>query len=111
MTGNGGRNVFGGGEGDDVLAGAGGDDHLVGGPGADQLTGGDGQDLLGGEDGDDMLDGGAGRRPLLRRLRERLHRLLLPQRPRPTSDARDGEREEINCGPGHRHARWPTRST
>ena len=104
MTGNAGRNVFGGGEGDDVLDGAGGDDHLVGGSGADRLTGGAGQDLLGGEDGDDFLDGGAGVDRYLRRLRERLHRLLLPERPRRHPCPRRGARGD-QLRPGHRHAR------
>ncbi len=99
MTGNGGRNVFGGGEGDDVLAGAGGDDHLVGGSGADKLTGGDGQDLLGGEDGDDMLDGGAG---VDRYYGDSVSACIAYSCPSGRDDirARDGEREEINCGPG-----------
>ena len=81
-----------------MLTGAGGDDHLVGGPGADKLNGGDGQDLLGGESGDDRWTAArastaTGATPW------RLHRLLLRQRP-DDIHARDGEREEINCGPG-----------
>ena len=104
MTGNGARNVFGGGEGDDVLTGAGGDDHLVG--------------ALGRRQADRRRRAGPARRrvrrrharrrrrrrPLLRRLRERLHRLLLPQRPRrhpcPGRRARGDQ-----LRPGHRHAR------
>jgi hypothetical protein len=99
MTGNGGRNVFGGGPGDDVLDGAGGDDHLVGGTGADRLTGGAGQDLLDGEDGDDILDGGAG---VDRYYGDSVTACIAYSCPSGRDDirARDGEREEINCGPG-----------
>jgi len=99
MTGNAGRNVFGGGEGDDVLDGAGGDDHLVGGPGADRLTGGPGQDLLGGEDGDDILDGGA---DVDRYYGDSVSACIAYSCPSGRDDirARDGLREEINCGPG-----------
>ena len=99
MTGNGARNVFGGGPGDDVLSGAGGDDHLVGGVGADRLTGGDGQDLLGGEDGDDALDGGTG---VDRYYGDSVGACIAFSCPsgRDDIDAADGEREEISCGPG-----------
>jgi hypothetical protein len=99
MTGNGARNVFGGGPGDDVLSGAGGDDHLVGAAGADRLTGGDGQDLLGGEDGDDTLGGGAG---VDRYYGDSVGACIAFSCPsgRDDIDAADGEREEISCGPG-----------
>ena len=99
MTGNGARNVFGGGEGDDVLTGAGGDDHLVGGSGADRLTGGEGQDLLGGESGDDTLDGGTG---VDRYYGDSVSACIAYSCPSGRDDihAQDGEREEINCGPG-----------
>ena len=99
MTGNGARNVFGAGEGDDVLSGAGGDDHLVGGPGADRVTGGEGQDLLGGESGDDMLDGGTG---VDRYYGDSVSACIAYSCPsgRDEIRAQDGEREEINCGPG-----------
>jgi hemolysin type calcium-binding protein len=99
MTGTGARNVFGAGDGDDTLTGAGGDDHLVGGPGADRITGGDGQDLLGGESGDDMLDGGSG---VDRYYGDSVSACIAYSCPSGRDDirARDGEREEINCGPG-----------
>ena len=99
MTGTGAGNVFGGGEGDDVLTGAGGDDHLVGASGADKLTGGDGQDLLGGESGDDTLDGGSG---VDRYYGDSVSACIAYSCPSGRDDirARDGEREEINCGPG-----------
>jgi hemolysin type calcium-binding protein len=99
MKGTGARNVFGGGPGDDVLDGAGGDDHLVGGGGADRLTGGDGQDLLGGEDGDDFLDGGSG---VDRYYGDSVSACIAYSCPSGRDDirARDGEREEIDCGPG-----------
>ena len=99
MKGTGARNVFGGGPGNDVLDGAGGDDHLVGAAGNDQLTGGDGQDLLGGEDGDDTLDGGSG---VDRYYGDSVSACIAYSCPSGRDDirARDGEREEINCGPG-----------
>jgi hypothetical protein len=99
MTGSGARNVLGGGEGDDTISGAGGDDHLVGGPGADRLTGGDGQDLLGGESGDDTLDGGTG---VDRYYGDSVSACIAYSCPSGRDDirARDGEREEISCGPG-----------
>jgi hypothetical protein len=99
MTGNERRNVFAGGEGDDVLAGGGGDDHLVGASGADRLTGAEGQDLLGGEDGDDMLDGGTG---VDRYYGDSVGACIAYSCPSGRDDirARDGEREEISCGPG-----------
>jgi len=99
MTGTGARNVFGGGAGNDVLDGAGGDDHLVGAGGDDRLTGGDGQDLLGGEDGDDMLVGGPG---VDRFYGDSVSACIAYSCPSGRDDirARDGEREEINCGPG-----------
>ena len=99
MTGTGARNVFGGGAGNDVLDGAGGDDHLVGAGGDDRLTGGDGQDLLGGEDGDDLLVGGPG---VDRFYGDSVSACIAYSCPSGRDDihARDGEREEINCGPG-----------
>jgi hypothetical protein len=99
MTGTGARNVFGGGPGDDVITGGGGDDHLVGATGADNLTGGPGQDLLGGEDGDDTLDGGTG---IDRYYGDDVSACIAYSCPSGRDDikARDGEREEINCGPG-----------
>jgi hypothetical protein len=99
LTGNAYRNVFAGGEGDDELAGAGGDDQLGGGPGSDRLSGGDGQDVLGGDDGDDTLDGGAG---VDRLFGDDVTACLAYScaSGQDTIEARDGERERIDCGPG-----------
>ena len=99
MTGNGRLNVFAGGEGDDVLTGAGGDDHLVGASGADRLSGDDGQDLLGGEDGDDLLVGGSGVDLFFG---DSVSACIAYSCPSGRDDirARDGEREQISCGPG-----------
>jgi hypothetical protein len=99
MTGSGGRNVFGGMSGDDELVGAGGDDQLDGGIGNDRLSGDDGQDVLGGEDGDDLLVGGAG---VDRFYGDSVSACIAASCPSGRDDirARDGAREEINCGPG-----------
>jgi hypothetical protein len=99
MTGSGGRNVFGGAGGDDALTGAGGDDQLAGGGGADRLTGDDGQDVLGGDDGDDLLVGGAG---VDRFYGDDITACIAAACASGRDDirARDGVREEINCGPG-----------
>jgi hypothetical protein len=99
MTGNARRNVFGGGDGDDELTGAGGDDQLDGGTGADRLYGGDGADVLGGEDGDDLLVGGP---DVDRFYGDDVTACLATACPSGRDDirARDGNREQINCGPG-----------
>jgi Ca2+-binding RTX toxin-like protein len=99
MTGNARRNVFGGGDGDDVLTGAAGDDQLDGGSGADRLDGGDGADVLGGEDGDDLLVGGP---DVDRFYGDDVSACLATSCPSGRDDirARDGNREQINCGPG-----------
>jgi len=99
MTGNAGRNVFGGQSGDDTLTGAGGDDQMSGGIGNDRLTGGPGTDVLGGEDGDDMLDGGP---DVDRYYGDSVGACIAASCPSGRDDirARDGAREEINCGPG-----------
>jgi hypothetical protein len=99
MTGNAGRNLFSGGPGDDVLTGAGGDDQLNGGYGNDRLVGGDGQDVLGGDDGDDRLEGGAG---VDRYYGDDVTACLAYACPsgQDLIEARDGAREQIECGPG-----------
>lgn len=99
MTGNGRRNVFGGQAGDDELTGAGGDDQMSGGVGNDRLSGGDGTDVLGGEDGDDLLVGGA---DVDRFYGDSISACIAASCPSGRDDirARDGAREEINCGPG-----------
>jgi subtilase family protein/hemolysin type calcium-binding protein len=63
---------------------------LRGGPGGDRLLGGGGRDLIWGMAGDDCLTGGSGRDGLNGGAgRDRIH-------------ARDGEREQIDCGAGDR---------
>jgi hypothetical protein len=57
--------------GNDVLRGLGGNDRLFGGSGADLLVGGPGHDTLVGGNGSDLIE------------------------------ARDGERDKVDCGPGH----------
>jgi hypothetical protein len=99
MTGNDRRNVFGGGEGDDVLYGGGSDDQLHGGPGNDRVFGEDGQDVVAGGDGDDYIVGGQG---VDRYYGEDVDACI------PSScasgqdriEARDGNQEMIDCGPG-----------
>jgi hypothetical protein len=99
ITGTGSRNVLFGLEGDDVLTGAGGDDQLAGGLGVDRLSGDDGQDVLGGEDGDDLLIGGGG---VDRFYGDDIGACIALSCSSGRDDirARDGVREEINCGPG-----------
>jgi hypothetical protein len=65
--------------GDDALDGSSGRDRLLGGKGADLVRGGKDDDRLEGGPGRDVLDGGSGD--------DRL-------------DARDGEKDELRCGPG-----------
>jgi hypothetical protein len=99
MTGNDRRNIFGGGEGDDVLYGGGSDDQLHGGPGNDRVFGEDGQDVVAGGDGDDYIVGGQG---VDRYYGEDVDACI------PSScasgqdriEARDGNQEMIDCGPG-----------
>jgi hypothetical protein len=99
MTGNAARNILHGSAGDDALSGGGGDDHLTGGNGGDRLSGEDGQDLLGGGDGDDTLTGGAG---VDRFYGESETGCVAGNCPGGQDQifARDGLREQVNCGPG-----------
>ena len=99
FTGNAGGNAFDGGEGNDSIKGAGGDDNLVGGAGNDSIAGGDGQDVLGGESGDDMLSGGPG----VDRFWGDAIGACIPgycSYGQDQINARDGNQETLNCGPG-----------
>ena len=99
FTGNAGANAFDGGEGNDSVNGAGGDDNLVGGAGNDSIAGGDGQDVLGGESGDDVLDGGPG----VDRFWGDAIGACIPgycSFGQDQINARDGNQETLNCGPG-----------
>jgi hypothetical protein len=99
MTGNDRRNAFGGGEGDDVLTGGGSDDQLHGGPGNDRVFGEDGQDVVAGGDGDDYIVGGPG----VDRFWGEDVEACIPSSCASGQDrieARDGNREQIDCGPG-----------
>ena len=99
MTGNDRRNVFGGGEGDDVLTGGGSDDQLHGGPGNDRVFGEDGQDVVAGGDGDDYIVGGPG----VDRFWGEDVDACIPSSCASGQDrieARDGNQEMIDCGPG-----------
>jgi hypothetical protein len=99
IIGNAARNALAGGEGDDALAGGGGDDNLRGGTGNDRLTGDAGQDTLGGDDGDDVLIGGEG---VDRYWGDQVGACIAYScaSGQDLIDARDGAREQINCGPG-----------
>jgi hypothetical protein len=99
MTGNDRRNAFGGGEGDDVLSGGGSDDTLGGGPGNDRVFGEDGQDVVAGGDGDDYIVGGAG---VDRFWGEDVQACIVSScaSGQDRIEARDGNREMIDCGPG-----------
>jgi hypothetical protein len=99
MTGNAGANAFVGGEGNDVLTGGPGDDQLAGGPGADRLSGDAGQDVLGGDSGDDLLVGGEG---IDRFWGDDTGACLAYScsSGQDRIEARDGNREQINCGAG-----------
>ena len=73
-------------QGNDVLEGEGGSDNLIGKGGSDVLIGGGGEDSLhgdGGRDSFNMIDGVA----TAAKGRDRIY-------------ARDGHRDEINCGQG-----------
>jgi hypothetical protein len=99
MTGNDRRNIFGGGEGDDVLYGGGSDDQLHGGPGNDRVFGEDGQDVVAGGDGDDYIVGGQG----VDRFYGEDVDACIPSSCASGQDrieARDGNQEMIDCGPG-----------
>ncbi|MBA2504682.1 MAG: hypothetical protein H0V29_01910 [Thermoleophilaceae bacterium] len=89
LTGYLGEDIIGGGAGADRIRGGGGRDEARGGDGNDVIDGGPGQDRIYGEKGNDKLsvgagaanfaDGGAGR---------------------DTINARNRQRDRINCGPG-----------
>jgi RTX calcium-binding nonapeptide repeat (4 copies) len=99
MTGNDRRNLFGGGEGDDVLTGGGSDDQLHGGSGNDRVFGEDGQDVVAGGDGDDYIVGGPG----VDRFWGEDVDACIPSSCASGQDrieARDGNQEMIDCGPG-----------
>jgi hypothetical protein len=99
MVGNDRRNAFGGGEGDDVLYGGGSDDQLHGGPGNDRVFGEDGQDVVAGGDGDDEIAGGPG----VDRFYGEDVEACIPSSCMSGQDlieARDGNQEMIDCGPG-----------
>lgn len=75
-------------QGNDSLAGLGGGDCLGGGKGRDKLDGGPGGDILRGNGGRDILVGGPGADRLLGGIdQDRI-------------DARDGERDSVDCGVG-----------
>ena len=99
MTGNDRRDAFGGGEGDDVLTGGGSDDTLSGGPGNDRVFGEDGQDVVAGGDGDDYIVGGPG---VDRFWGEDVEACIVSScaSGQDQIEARDGNREMIDCGPG-----------
>jgi hypothetical protein len=71
-----------GGEGEDVLIGSSLGDELDGGNGADRIHGGVGDDLIMDDGGRDRIDAGAGNDRIV---------------------SRDGEIDEITCGPGRDH--------
>jgi hypothetical protein len=99
MVGNDRRNIFGGGAGDDVLYGGGSDDQLHGGPGNDRVFGEDGQDVVAGGDGDDYIVGGQG----VDRFYGEDVDACIPSSCASGQDvieARDGNQEMIDCGPG-----------
>ena len=99
MVGNARRNIFGGGAGDDVLYGGGSDDQLHGGPGNDRVFGEDGQDVVAGGDGDDYIVGGQG----VDRFYGEDVDACIPSSCASGQDvieARDGNQEMIDCGPG-----------
>ena len=92
----------------DVIAAAAGNDRIVAGDGNDLVCGGPGNDRVLGGRGNDHLYGGLGNDHHVRRARERPHRSrpgsrLRQRRPgqRPRSTAVDGQRDVIDCGPGH----------
>jgi Ca2+-binding RTX toxin-like protein len=86
------------GKGNDVVCAGAGNDQVLGGPGNDWLFGGPGNDVINGGPGNDVIYGGPGN--------DRIY-------PGPGRDhvfagpgndrvfARDGQRDVIDCGPGH----------
>jgi hypothetical protein len=88
LIGLGGDDVLRGGAGNDRLSGGGGRDRLTGSSGNDRLSGGSGPDRLAGGAGDDHLSGGGGRDK------------VSGQSGRDRVSEADGERDEIDGGPG-----------
>ena len=88
MIGSGGNDAYGGGSGKDCLVMGSGNDRGSGGGGADVLLGGSGKDRLKGGAGNDRLVGGRGR--------DRLFGGSGNDR----INAKDGERDTIDCGAG-----------
>ncbi len=85
----------GGGSGPDTLQGTNGADTLKGRGGRDRLIGGPGADVLIGGKGPDKLRGGSGRDSFNMR-----RGVELPAKGRDRIDARDRQKDEINCGAG-----------
>ena len=88
LTGTPGNDVIDAGGGNDVVDGLGGNDTILGGSGADRLAGGAGNDTIVGGPGRDRMAGGLGRDVL---------------------DARDGELDVVDGGPGRDVARFDRR--
>jgi hypothetical protein len=86
------------GESPDTLIGMGGDDFIDGANGNDVIDGGDGNDTIYGGGNDDRITGGAGLDSLSGEGSGSGFFVSVPGND--TIDARDGVREQLNCGPG-----------
>ena len=82
----------------DVLVGLGGDDFIDGANGNDVIDGGDGNDTIYGGGNDDQIKGGPGLDSLSGEGSGSGFFISVPGND--TIDARDGVREQLNCGPG-----------
>jgi RTX calcium-binding nonapeptide repeat (4 copies) len=87
--GDGASDQIAGGQGNDRLYGQAGNDSISGGPGNDTISGGPGDDVIAGGPGNDRITPGPGRdRVNAGAGNDRIY-------------SRDGQRDVINCGPGH----------
>ena len=82
----------------DIVRGLGGNDRIDGANGNDQLDGGAGDDTILGGGGDDVIVGGPGTDSLAGEGSGSGQFTSVPGND--TIDARDGVREQLNCGPG-----------
>ncbi|MDA0165179.1 hypothetical protein OM076_33225 [Solirubrobacter ginsenosidimutans] len=82
----------------DVLSGLGGDDVIDGANGNDTIDGGDGNDTISGGGNDDTITGGPGLDSLSGEGSG--SGFYISVAGNDTVDARDGVREQLNCGPG-----------
>ena len=97
LSGLAGNDLLDGGPGRDILVGGPGNDRLLGGPGNDDVDGGAGNDVTDGGTGNDIVRGGTGNDHLIG---GKGGDRLFGGSGNDTVDARDGQRDRVDCGSG-----------